>query len=64
MSDVAQERRIADHETIEDHFERFISAISHYMIEFDERILRIVVIRAETSRALHDHKKRTDRLID
>eukprot|EP00439_Symbiodinium_sp_Y106_P026265 s6898_g3.t1 len=115
VSDVARERRIADHETIEDRFERMTSAINERLVEFDQRIYRmnedragsislelqeairmikrypdalmqininvsnaearigaveqnathrIEVIRTEMSRALHDNKERTDRIID
>ena len=113
-ADVAHERRVSDHETLEAHFARLNSAINDRFIEFDDRIFRmnesragsismqlqesirtikrypdalhevylkisnaeahigtaqqtatnrIEVIRTEMSRALYDHKERTDRLI-
>ena len=46
VSDVARERRIADHETIEDRFERMTTAINERMIEFDQRIFRMNEDRA------------------
>eukprot|EP00439_Symbiodinium_sp_Y106_P072353 s1857_g13.t1 len=114
IADVAHERRVSDHETLEAHFARLNSAINDRFIEFDDRIFRmnesragsitvqlqetmrtikrypdalqevylkisnaearigtvqqtatnrIEVIRTEMSRALYEHKERTDRLI-
>ena len=119
--DVARERRIADHETLDDRFERLSSAINERLIEFDDRIFHLIereacpfdlaaacsncrqrfarfsdiltvcnscisayptsrresvwlsnmpltelklYIRTEMSWSLHDHKQRTDFLID
>ena len=46
VSDVARERRIADHATIEDRFERMTMAINERLIEFDQRIFRLNEDRA------------------
>ena len=44
--DVARERRIADHETLEGRFERLTSAINDRLIEFDDRIFQMNETRA------------------
>ena len=36
-ADVAHERRVSDHETLEAHFARLNSAINDRFIEFDDR---------------------------
>ena len=45
-NNVAQERRIADQQTVEDRFERMTSAFNQRLIEFDDRIFRVNENRA------------------
>ena len=45
-ADVAHERRVSDHETLEAHYARLNSAINDRFIEFDDRIFRMNESRA------------------
>ena len=46
VADVAHERRVSDHETLEAHFARLNSVINDRFIEFDDRIFRMNESRA------------------
>ena len=60
-ADVAHERRVSDHETLEAHFARLNSAINDRFIEFDDRIFRMKRVSCwfdlDAASGKHSHDK-------